>query len=160
MHGNCSHGMGLGVKASIASQTLYSVKMGIAPCGSARHNTFMQLSMKAHVMVTQLMSKTLIMHRIQRASVSTCSVSTWKSQHSTWKSPHGEPSPPFRPHTDPRLNNYDAHLAITDDTKSIGMHDRDMETITGAHTMASQSPDSYIHSAKQMVATQPTIKEG
>ena len=68
----------------IASQTLRSVsKVDIAPHGGPKHNTFMQLSMKAHVLVTQLMSKTLIMHHIQRASVGTCSVSTWKSESNT-----------------------------------------------------------------------------
>merc|ERR1712089_22018 len=75
MHGNCSHGVGLSMKASIASQTIYSVKMDIAPCGGARHNTFMQLSMKAHVVAAHPMS--------------TCGVRTWKSQHSTWEFPHG-----------------------------------------------------------------------
>ena len=61
---------------------------------------------------------------------------------------------------------------------SVGMPDMDMETIPGVHAIVSHSPDSYINSAKQMVATvdtqchilgstqgsdrptQPTIKEG
>ena len=161
VHRNCSQGVGLSMKTvvltQLANQTPCSVgKLDMAPHGKPRHNTFMQLSMKAYVMVTQLMSQTLTMHcmLMQCASVSTCSVSTWKSQPSTWKSPHGGPSPPFQPHTDPRLrNDYVAHLAVTDDTKSVGMHDRDMETIPGVPTMASHSPDSYIQSAKQMVVT-------
>ena len=86
VHGNCSHGVGLSMKAfgadshshihvmmtQLVSQTLCSVSKldsHMAPHGDLRHNTFMQLSMKApgvdltlpcydniHVMMTQLMS--------------------------------------------------------------------------------------------------------
>ena len=61
VHGNCSHSVGLSMKAlvltylhshiyvmitQLASQTLHSVsKVDIAPHGEPRHNTFMQLSM-------------------------------------------------------------------------------------------------------------------
>ena len=63
---------------------------------------------------------------------------------------------PARPHTDPHLRNgYDVHLA-DDDTMSVRMPDMDMETIPGVHAMVFHSPDSYINSAKQMVATVDT----
>ena len=97
VHGNCSHGVGLSMKAlvlthlhshihvmmtQLVSQTLCSVSKldsHMAPHGELRHNTFMQLSMKAlgadltlpgcdniHVMMTQLMSQTLTMPESQK----------------------------------------------------------------------------------------------
>ena len=87
----------------------------MAPRGELRHNTFMQLSMKAlgadltlpyydniHVMMTQLMSQTLTMHCML---MQCAGVSTWESQP-MHMAPRGALSPPFWPHhTAPRPRN-------------------------------------------------------
>ena len=84
----------------------------MAPFGELRHNTFMQLSMKAlgadlilpcydyiYIMMIQLMSQTLTMHCML---MQCAGVSTWESQP-MHMAPRGELSLPFRPHhTDPR----------------------------------------------------------
>ena len=115
----------------LASQTLcYDSKVEIAPHWEPRYNTFMQLSMKAHVMVTQLMSQTLTMHCML---IQCAGVSTWESQPMQ-TAPREELSPPFQlHHTDPRpRNGYDAHLTQKDNyTMSIGLPDMDMVTILG-----------------------------